>query len=133
MPAEIQNRMKKYALFLIVLCFAGCRPRIPDDFTVSGQTLDDWLEAQADERPEVRARAVRALSNVGPDVPEIMPALIEALSDPEAEVRRQAVLALLKFGPGASAAVPALTAAQDDADATVRDLAAKALEKIEGG
>jgi HEAT repeat protein len=125
-------RTTEYAFLFVFLCVAGCGPRIPDDFTVSGQTLEDWLEAQADDRPEVRARAVRALSNVGPDVPEIVPALIEALSDPEAEVRRQAVLALLKFGPGARAAIPALTETQNDADETVRDLAAKALRKIEG-
>ncbi|MGE5191422.1 MAG: HEAT repeat domain-containing protein [Deltaproteobacteria bacterium] len=124
---------KGHRLALIVLLLAGCGPRIPDDFTVSGQTLDDWLEALSDSQPETRARAVRALSNVGPDVPEVVPALIEALSDPEPDVRRQAVLALLKFGPGARAAIPALTAAQSDADETVRDLAGKALQKIEGG
>jgi HEAT repeat protein len=125
--------MTKHALVFVVLCVAGCGPRIPDDFTVSGQTLEDWLEAQADERPEVRARAVRALSNVGPDVPEIVPAIIESLSDPDPNVRREAILALLKFGPGAKAAIPALTAAQNDADKSVRELAAKALRKIEGG
>ena len=125
--------MTKRVLSVVVLCLAGCGPRIPDDFTVSGQTLEDWLEAQADDRPEVRARAVRALSNVGPDVPEIVPAIIEALSDPEPEVRRQAVLALLKFGPRAKTAIPALSAAENDTDETVRELAAKALQRIEGG
>jgi len=125
--------MTKRVLSVVVLCLAGCGPRIPDDFTVSGQTLEDWLDAQADDRPEVRARAVRALSNVGPDVPEIVPAIIEALSDPAPEVRRQAVLALLKFGPRAKTAIPALSAAENDTDETVRELAAKALRRIERG
>jgi len=117
-------------LFSIVLL--GCGPRIPDDFTVSGKTLDEWLEAQSDSQPEVRVRAVRALSNVGPVVPEVVPALIRALKDPDAGVRGQAALALLKFGPEAKDAAPALEAARNDSDNTVRNLAAKALKKIEG-
>jgi len=135
MSTEFQLSMKiwlkTYLSAVVVLCLAGCGPRIPDDFTVSGKTLDEWLEAQADSRSEVRARAVRALSNVGPEVPEVVPALIEALADPVPEIRRQAAAALLNFGPGAKAAIPALTASRDDADETVRSLAAKALEKIE--
>jgi HEAT repeat protein len=118
-------------LLLLTVLLLGCGPRIPDDFTVSGRTLDDWLEAQSDSQPEVRARAVRALSNVGPVVPEVVPALIRALKDPDASVRSQAALALLKFGPEAKEAIPALTDAQSDSDETVRDLAAKALEKIQ--
>jgi HEAT repeat protein len=126
-------RMTKFcSLPLVVVCLMGCGPRIPDDFTVSGKTLDDWLEAQSDSRPEVRAQAVRALSNVGPEVPEIVPALIDALSDPDPGIRGQAALALLKLGPGAKAAVPALTEAQNDADESVRKLATKAIERIEG-
>ena len=129
--SEIQ--MTRCACFIVVLCIAGCGPHIPDDFTVSGLTLDHWLEALRDGRPETRARAVRALSNVGPDVPAVVPALVKSLSDPNPAVRRQALLALLKFGPEAHAAIPALTAAQNDPDETVRELAAKALRKIEGG
>jgi HEAT repeat protein len=123
---------KASSLLLLSVLLLGCGPRIPDEFTVSGKTLDEWLEAQSDSRPEVRARAVRALSNVGPMVPEVVPALIRALEDPDAGVRSQAALALLKFGPGANDAIPALEAAQDDSDESVRDLAAKALKKIEG-
>jgi HEAT repeat protein len=120
-------------LALVVLCAAGCGPRIPDDFTVSGKTLDDWLLAQSDDRPEVRIQAVRALSNVGPAIPEIVPAIVGALEDPDPGVRAQAALALLKFGPAGKEAVPALTEAQNDPDEKVRELAAKALEKIDGG
>jgi HEAT repeat protein len=123
---------KAIGSFLLSVVLLGCGPRIPDEFTVSGKTLDEWLEAQADGQPEVRARAVRALSNVGPSIPEVVPALIRALEDPDADVRGQAVLALLKFGPKAKDAIPALEAAQSDGDETVRDLAAKALKKIEG-
>jgi HEAT repeat protein len=123
---------KNGCLSLILLWLVGCGPRIPDEFTVSGQSLDHWLEALADNQTEVRTRAVRALSNVGPDFPEVVDALSEALSDPDPGVRSQAALALLKFGPGARAAIPALTDAQTDSDETVRSLVAKALEKIHG-
>lgn len=135
MSTEFQLVMKigtKHCLSAVfLLCLAGCGPRIPDDFTVSGKTLDEWLEAQTDGQPEVRARAVRAIANVGPEIPEVVPALVEALADPVADIRRQAAAALLKFGPGARAAIPALTEAQSDADETVRSLATKALERIE--
>ena len=123
---------KAISPLLLSILLLGCGPRIPDDFTVSGKTLDEWLEAQSDSRPEVRARAVRALSNVGPIVPEVVPALISALEDPDAGVRSQAALALLKFGHRAKDAIPALEAAQTDSDETVRELAAKALKKVAG-
>jgi HEAT repeat protein len=123
---------KTISLLLLSILLLGCGPRIPDDFTVSGRTLDEWLEAQSDSQPEVRSRAARALSNVGPAVPEVVPALIRALEDPDAGVRSQAALALLKFGPAAREAIPALEEAQSDSDESVRDLAGKALKKIEG-
>src|SRR5262245_54338943 len=123
---------KAISLFILSILLLGCGPRIPEDFTVSGKTLDEWLEAQSDSQPEVRVRAVRALSNVGPVVPEVVPALIRALEDPDAGIRGQAALALLKFGPDAKDAIPALVAAAGDSDATVRDLAGKALRKVEG-
>ena len=123
---------KAIGSFLLLVLLLGCGPRIPDDFTVSGKTLDEWLEAQSDSQPEVRVRAVRALSNVGPVVPEVVPALIRALEDPDAGVRGQAALALLKFGPDAKEAIPALEAAESDSDETVREWAGKALKTIEG-
>jgi HEAT repeat protein len=125
-------RISKYALTLVMLCLVGCGSPIPDEFTVSGETLDHWLEALADSQAEVRTRAVRALSNVGPDVPEVVDALSTALSDPDPGVRSQAALALLKFGPRANAAIPALTDAQTDSDENVRNLIARALQKIHG-
>jgi HEAT repeat protein len=125
-------RISNYALTLALLCLIGCGSRIPDEFTVSGQSLDYWLEALGDSQPEIRTRAVRALSNVGPEIPAVVEALSESLSDPEPGVRSQAALALLKFGPGAKAAIPALTAAQNDSDEGVRSLITRALEKIRG-
>src|SRR5262249_28898385 len=122
---------KAISPLLLSVVLLGCGPRIPDDFTVSGKTLDEWLEAQSDGRPVVRARAVRALSNVGPVVPEVVPALISALEDPDAGVRSHAALALLKFGPEAKEAIPALEEAQSDSDESVRTAAARALEKIQ--
>lgn len=123
--------MSRHVCVLIALIFAGCGPEIPDEFTVSGQPLEYWLDALSDSQSEMRARAVRALGNVGPDVPEIVPALTEALADPDPGIRAAAVLALLKFGPAAQDAVPALTQATTDSDENVRQLAAKALEKIQ--
>src|SRR5262245_44393172 len=117
---------------LLLLCLIGCGHRIPGEFTVSGQPLNHWLEALEDGQPEVSVRPVRALSNVGPDVPEVVDSLAESLSDPDREVRSQAALALLKFGPKAKAAIPALTEAQGDPDKTVRDLVGKALDNVQG-
>jgi HEAT repeat protein len=118
-------------LALMFLLVAGCGPQIPDEFTVSGQPLEHWLEALGDQQTSVRLRAVRALGNVGPEVPEVVEALSAALSDPEPEVRLQVAQSLLKFGPGAREAIPALTAARADSDEQVRSLVEKALERIE--
>lgn len=118
---------------VMLLCLAGCGPTIPAEYTVSGKSLEFWLDALSDNQPKVRIRAIRALGNLGPVAPEVVPAITAALHDSDPTVRGQAALALLKFGPEAKSAIPALTDAQNDADETVRNFAAKALENIEGG
>lgn len=123
--------MSRSGCLSVLLFVAGCGTEVPDEFTVSGKPLEYWLAAQSDSQPEMRARAVRALANVGPDVPEIVPALTEALADPDPGVRLLAVAALLRFGPAAEDALPELTQAMSDSDENVRTLAAKALEKIQ--
>lgn len=125
--------MSRRSYLLICLCITGCGgPQIPEEFTVSGKPIEYWLDAQSDSNPEVRARAVKALGNVGPEVPEIIPAMTKALTDSNADIRSQATLALLKFGPAAKEAVPALIEAQADKDENVRRLVAQALKRIEG-
>lgn len=116
---------------LVLMMLAGCQSETAEEFTVSGQPLEYWLERQSDSEPQMRARAVRALGNVGPDVPEIVPALIEALADPDPGVRLLSVQALLRFGTAAQDAAPALTQATTDSDEPVRTLAAKALARIQ--
>lgn len=117
----------------ILYCLAGCGPKVPAEYTVSGKPLEFWLDALSDSQPQVRVQAIRALGNVGPAAPEVIPALIGVLRDSDPAVRGQAALALLKFGPEAKSALPALTDAKNDSDKTVRNFAAKALEKIQGG
>jgi HEAT repeat protein len=80
----------------------------------------------------MRARAVQALANAGPAVPEVIPALSQALTDPDPQIRRQAAQALLRFGPEARAVIPALeTLAESDSDETIRNLARQAVQKIQ--
>ena len=111
---------------------AGCGPKHPAQFTVSGQPIEHWLAEIKHANPRQRAIAVDRLGNVGPAHPSAIPALIEALSDAEPEVRQKACLALLKSGRDAKDAIPALTKAGSDTDPQVQDFARKALARIEG-
>ena len=75
--------------------------------------------------------ACLALSEIGPDAAEAVPALADVLkTDARPEVRREAALGLGSIGPGAAAAVPALTDALGDKESTVAAGAAFALGRI---
>ncbi|MDB5391037.1 MAG: non-SMC mitotic condensation complex subunit 1 [Planctomycetaceae bacterium] len=120
------------ACLLLLLFVTGCGSQLPEEFTVSGKPIEYWLDAQSASQPEARARAIRALGNVDPSIPEVIPAMEKGLTDSDPSIRSQAALALLKFGPAAIDAVPALTQATADRDEQVRNLAAKALQQIQG-
>lgn len=131
--ADMSNQMIRIPIVILLMSCAGCGPTLPEEFTVSGKTLDHWLTAIKSEDVGLREKAVKALGNVGTLDPDVVPALTEALQDTAPSVRSKAALALLKIGPDASEAVDALTiAAQNDPDPEVRLYAAKALEKVGG-
>ena len=79
---------------------------------------------------EDRQHAVKALGEIGPAAPEVVPALITALGDADTTVRRAAAYALGRIGPAAAEAVPALTTALQDPNRNVVDAVKTALEQI---
>jgi HEAT repeat protein len=99
--------------------------------------------ALADKNLSVRYFSGRALTKLGPDAREAVPALIAALrtfpgGSPELEgperyfpdVRSVAAEALGAIGPMAKAAIPALKVATTDANWGVKAAAEQAIEKI---
>ncbi|MFL5339069.1 MAG: HEAT repeat domain-containing protein, partial [Gemmataceae bacterium] len=73
---------------------------------------------------KVRARAAKALGDLGTPAQEAVPALIDVLRDKEPEVKAPAAQALAQIGP---AAIPALRRELGDEDSRVRPWAAIAL------
>jgi HEAT repeat protein len=90
--------------------------------------LVEALKTAKSER--VRAGAARALSLVGPDVLNHLPALIAAAKDADPHVRHEVVLTLGAIGRPAAAAVPTLIGALDDGDYVVPPGAAIALGQL---
>jgi HEAT repeat protein len=74
--------------------------------------------------------AVKALGEMGPAVPETVPALLTALSDPSYQVRKKAVEALAKIALPPAEAVSALLSSLSDSGWIIRERAATILGKI---
>ena len=74
--------------------------------------LADVLQKDADEK--ARWYAAYALSEIGPNAADALPALTAALNDFDEDVRGYAARALGRIGPMAIAALPCLTALRDD-------------------
>ena len=74
--------------------------------------LADVLQKDADEK--ARWYAAYALSEIGPNAADALPALIAALDDFDEDVRGYAARALGRIGPMAITALPRLTALRDD-------------------
>jgi hypothetical protein len=90
-----------------------------------------WLRALSSPDEEVRHKAIFALGIIGPDRPEVVPALAGiVVDDADAESRHQAALALMKIGPAARTAVPELAQALADDEPAVRMCAALALGRL---
>lgn len=118
---------------VLLLGVSGCGPKVPEDFTVSGKSLEHWLQKLKSPDVRTREKAIDALGNVGTVRPEVVPALTTALQDSAPSVRGKAALALLKIGPDAGSALEALTnIAKNDSDPEVRRIADRAAEKVQG-
>jgi HEAT repeat protein len=81
--------------------------------------------------PAIRFAAARALTLLGPDAAEAVPALVELLGSPHPALRAVAAKALAGVGRAAKPAVPGLKAMLEDARPELRTLAADALSRID--
>ena len=122
--------MRVIPITLLALVLNGCGQSGPT--LAGGRPVSHWLEALKHNSAEVRCKAVRKLSNVGPADESVLAALLGALNDRDARVRAEAVLGLCKFGPDAAEAVPALKRMQHhDPSPRVRSYAARASKRIQ--
>lgn len=71
-------------------------------------------EALADDKPQVRRQAARALGKMGPDAEAAVSDLTKALNDADPTVREAAAQALGKIGPAAAPAIPDLIKALEE-------------------
>jgi HEAT repeat protein len=85
---------------------------------------------QAMKSVAVRERTLWALSKMGPEAREALPALKEALQDRHTPCRRYAAMALGELGVEAKGALPELRKALSDNDTEVRNQAAVAMANI---
>ena len=113
------------------LFLTGCAGKEP--VQAYGKPVAHWLEELKKPDAKARAKAVRALGQIGTADPEAIQALIGAVKDQDAAVKERAILALLQLGPAAKDAILALTEAKTDTDPAIRDQAQKALERIQSG
>jgi len=114
-------------------------------------------KALRDDRPEVRANAVIALSGIGTKVEGVLPALhlaakdpvemirqeaeqaigssevgelVARLDDPDPKVKRSAVTILSSMGPAAEPALPRLIALLRDPDEMIAEIAVQAIAEV---
>lgn len=81
-----------------------------------GKTVQDWVEALADEHDKLRRRlAARALMELGGRAHLAVSPLTKALQDPDTWVQRWSCAALGAIGARAGLAIPALVQAGDKA------------------
>jgi HEAT repeat protein len=94
------------------------------------------IETLTNPKEKVLARqyAAIALTKVGNNPKEIVPALAGRLEDKESAIRRSAAGALGKIGPAARAALPRLIdmSGNETEDPVVREYAVRALTRIDG-
>jgi hypothetical protein len=97
----------------------------------AGAEIDSALHDLGDERPAVRADAVRTLRRLGPEALSSEAALVAALAHDESpEVRAEAALALARLGTVRPETLAALTKALGDRDPEVRHWAEVALRDL---
>ena len=92
----------RWALLLLTVCL--CQPSAQENGPTITQLSDDLQSGNTQER----RNAALALSELGPEAAEALPALIPALDDGDEQVWFHAVTAIARIGPQALPAVPAL-------------------------
>jgi HEAT repeat protein len=92
--------------------------------------VNDLIAQLAHEDPQTRAKAVKALDDLGPEAKQALPALLKLLKDQDEGLRRSAQKALDAIGKPAKVDVPLLTSALKDESPLVRAYAAEALGSI---
>lgn len=98
---------------------------------LSGPThLSLLVAALAEDSPEIKDYAARALGRIGIATPPVVAALCTALSQPFTQVRQAAVVALSVLAPVPLAAEADLQAALSDSDDEVRFYANDTLKQI---
>src|SRR5206468_2599697 len=89
-----------------------------------------WLPLRDYPVEFAKASALFAISRMGPNAREAVPALLNALTDNRTRIRHAAADALGKVGPAAMNALPALIRSLKDADFQVRLAALNTLNRI---
>jgi HEAT repeat protein len=102
---------------------------LPDQTEV--KRVDELVINLQGSDPDVRYRAARALSDIGPEAKDAVPVLIKCLKDRSPDVRFEAALALGAIGQAAEAAIPAISEClKEDRYLRVRAMAALVLSRI---
>jgi HEAT repeat protein len=96
------------------------------------ESVDILVEFLKEKDSSVRQIVVTVLGQFGARAKPAVPLLIEALKDKDATTRWMAAQTLGQIGPDAKAAIPALKEALKDKDDNVRAFAQFALQSIEG-
>jgi HEAT repeat protein/lysophospholipase L1-like esterase len=104
-----------------------------DPDSVSSVVMPKLIGMVDDEDPQVRRRAVVALSGIGTSVEPMVEALMGALGDPDEGVRIEAILALGRLDPVAEDSVASLMGLLEDDSGAVRMAAVTALGSIGTG
>jgi HEAT repeat protein len=115
------------SVFLSTLFLVGDDPP-----KAGGKTAAQWQEIlQKAGKPELRQRALLALSILGPKVQGVVPAVCAALKDADAAVRADAAQTLGQMAPEAKPAIESLTEAlKSEKEGAVRQAEATALGRF---
>ncbi len=89
-----------------------------------------WIDKLSVDDVKVRRKAIEALTTIGPDAKNAVPALIKALDDDDAEVRIGAIGAIGAIGPAAKQAVADLARFMSDRSPVFCMQAIKTIVKI---
>jgi HEAT repeat protein len=86
----------------------------------AAESVASLSELLGDKSPEVRARAAKALGEIGEPAKPAAPKLVELLKDSDAAVRHQAVKALVAIRPGPQVMMPLFERIMENSDETAQ-------------